>query len=67
MYDWLIFEHLGSLILDMDTPFVASYLETKFAEHNDPCKDMLWKYLARHGRYLEAAKILDQLTTSPEL
>lgn len=67
MYDWLITEHLASLLMDIETPFVLPFLESKFRDRVELCHDLLWKYLARHGRFLEASKILDELASSPEL
>lgn len=67
LYEWLVSEQLSSLILDIQTPFLVQFLERKFMERSDQYKDILWKYLARHGRFLDAAKILDQLALSPEL
>lgn len=67
LYDWLVSEHLGSLLLDIETPFILPFLESKYAARDDLCKDLFWKYLARHGRFMDAAKILDSLASSPEL
>ncbi|PJF18270.1 Nuclear pore complex, Nup155 component [Paramicrosporidium saccamoebae] len=50
----------------METPYLLAYLESRFLDHSEACRDLLWKYLARHGRFIDAAKILDQLASSPE-
>lgn len=67
LYEWLISEHFGSLLLDIETPFILPFLESKYATRDDACKDLFWKYLARHGRFMEAAKLLDSIASSPEL
>ncbi len=67
LYDWLISQHLSSLILDLDTPFIVPFLEVKFSTCQDEFKDILWRYLARHGQFVQAARILDELAVSPEL
>lgn len=66
-YEWLINNNLSFLLMDLETPFILVFLEARFMEHSDACKDLLWKYLARHGRYFDAARVLNSLVLAPEL
>lgn len=65
-YEWLISERLGHLLLGVETPYIVPFLQGKLASNDPLGREYLWKYLARHGHFVEAAKILDQLASSPE-
>ena len=67
LYEWLVQERLGHLLLDYETPYLMQFLENKFKERNETCRDLLWKYLARQGKYMDAAHILDIMSRSPDL
>lgn len=67
LYEWFIDNRMSHLLLGINSPFVLNFLQSRFVERVDAAKDLLWKYLAKQARYLQAARILDEMATSPEL
>ncbi len=67
LYDWFIDRQLSSMLLDLETPYIQRYLEMHFANRDENCKDLLWKYLAKHRHNMQAARVLDELSQSPDL
>ncbi|KAL7276341.1 hypothetical protein RUND412_000680 [Rhizina undulata] len=63
LYDWLFARGLSERLLEVESPFVLSYLQRKsFTSLNHA--DLLWQYHARRENFFEAAKVLHTLAQS---
>lgn len=67
LYEWFIDHRMSHLLLNINSPLILNFLQSRFVKRVDTAKDLLWKYLAKHAQYLQAAKILDEMATSTEL
>ena len=56
LYDWYLEQGRTDRILEIQSPYVATYLERK-SEHDLAHADLLWKYYAQADRYHEAATV----------
>lgn len=59
-YDWFFSKGLENRLLDINTPFILSYLQTN-AKTNFDIADLLWVYLQKHEDYYGAAQVLFDL------
>lgn len=66
LYQWLVDNQSSSILIEAETAFVLSFLQEKFASRDDACRDLLWRYLAKRGQGIAAARILEELATSTE-
>ncbi|KAK2734191.1 hypothetical protein FQN57_001845 [Myotisia sp. PD_48] len=64
LYDWYLERGLSERLLEIKTPFVATYLERKSTEDIFHA-DLLWKYYAQSDRFYDAAVVQLQLAKSP--
>lgn len=64
LYDWYLSSGWSDRLLDVESPFVISYLQRKSANNIDHA-DLLWRYYAHHNSYAEAAKVQLYLVKSP--
>lgn len=63
MYDWLVSQNREEKLLDMETPFILSYLMEK-AGSSLKISNILWVYYSRRSKFFESAEILYRLATS---
>ncbi|EGE08194.1 nuclear pore complex protein Nup155 [Trichophyton equinum CBS 127.97] len=64
LYDWYLARGLSDRLLEIRSPFVATYLERKSTEDIFHA-DLLWKYYAQSDRFYDAAVVQLQLAKSP--
>jgi len=64
LYQWLVQEGFVSVLLDIKSSFVLPFLKKRFAERDPLFLDLLWKYQARNGLALDAARTLYELALS---
>lgn len=64
LYDWYLSQGWSDRLLDVESPFVVSYLRRKSSDNIDHA-DLLWRYYAHHHSYVEAAKVQLYLAKSP--
>ncbi|CAI5757874.1 unnamed protein product [Candida verbasci] len=62
-YDWFIQQNVSERLLEINTPFILTYLEEK-SENNLAMSDLLWLYHAKRENYFDAARILYALAIS---
>lgn len=68
VYDYFISSEKEELMLEFQTPFIDSYLnEEDIMENQNILLELLWKYYARHSRYMSAARTLFKLASKPNL
>lgn len=53
LYEWYVANGLENELLDIDSPYILEFLQSRDAELN-----LVWRYHARHGRHDEAARAL---------
>ncbi|KAG4305935.1 hypothetical protein PORY_000845 [Pneumocystis oryctolagi] len=63
LYDWYVERGMLERILNIETPYVQTYLERKSINNLD-LADLLWQYHSRHGLFYEAARVLYELAQS---
>ncbi|WEW59573.1 hypothetical protein PRK78_005047 [Emydomyces testavorans] len=63
LYDWYLERGWSDRLLQIKTPFVATYLKRKSTEDTFHA-DLLWRYYAQSGRFYEAAAVQLQLAQS---
>lgn len=62
-YQWFINQGVSERLLDINTPFILSFLEEK-SENDLALSDLLWLYHAKRENYFAAANILYALSIS---
>lgn len=62
-YDWFISKGVNERLLEVDTPYIQSYLEIK-AKSDINIANLLWVYYQRHQNYYAAAQVLFVLAKS---
>lgn len=62
-YQWFINQGVNERLLDINTPFILSFLEEK-SENDLTLSDLLWLYHAKRENYFAAANILYSLSIS---
>ncbi|ORX34408.1 Non-repetitive/WGA-negative nucleoporin C-terminal-domain-containing protein [Kockovaella imperatae] len=60
LYDWQVATNRQEQLLEYATPFIEKYLQETSSDIEDR-RDLLWKFYARSGEYLLAAKALHEL------
>lgn len=64
-YDWCVINGASKKLLEIDTPYVLNYLETKSKENNGKnMNELLWVYYSKRGKFLEAANVLYSLSSN---
>lgn len=63
LYDWYLSKGWSDRLLQIESPFVESYLQRK-SEQDVSHADLLWKYYAHDRNYLEAANVQLKLAKS---
>ncbi|KAF2141417.1 uncharacterized protein K452DRAFT_309183 [Aplosporella prunicola CBS 121167] len=63
LYDWYLERGQSDRLLDIDSPYVISYLQRKSVEEAGHA-DLLWRYYAHHHSFFEAATVQLQLAKS---
>lgn len=65
-YEWLVKPPgYSQVLLELpETGFLYKYLRSTFLARNDLHRDLLWKWLARSGRFSEAASVLASIAES---
>ena len=63
LYDWYLDQGRTDRILEIQSPYVATYLERK-SENDFVHADLLWKYFVQSDRYHEAATVQVMLAKS---
>lgn len=56
LYDWYLSQGWSDRILDVQSPFVISYLQRR-SEEDASKADLLWRYHAHYHSYAEAAQV----------
>ncbi|KAK9481221.1 Nup133 N terminal like-domain-containing protein [Lipomyces japonicus] len=62
-YDWFVSRGLAQRLLEIDTPYIESYLENN-ARTNLQQADLLWVFEAKKEQYLQAGQVLYRLAQS---
>lgn len=62
-YDWYESRGLRERLLDIESPYIEGYLERKARQSVD-FADLLWQYHARKTAYIDAARVLYDLSRS---
>lgn len=63
LYDWFIAQDISEILLELETPFILSYLEEKSGD-SVIISDLLWIYQSKKGEYYSAALISYSLALS---
>ncbi|EEH47111.1 uncharacterized protein PADG_03209 [Paracoccidioides brasiliensis Pb18] len=63
LYDWYLMHGWSERLLQVQTPFVVTYLQRKSTEDLSHA-DLLWRYYAQSSRFYEAASVQLQLAQS---
>lgn len=67
LYDWLVKSRYSQSLLEMPpSEFLLKYLRNTFISREALHRDLLWKWLARSGRFAEAASVLATIAESRE-
>uniref|UniRef100_A0A6G1SEV7 Nuclear pore complex protein Nup155 n=1 Tax=Aceria tosichella TaxID=561515 RepID=A0A6G1SEV7_9ACAR len=67
LYEWLCEKNLSSKLLEVQSPFIESFLKKKaesdcYSTHH---LDLMWRFYERRGNFFGAAQILDKLACKP--
>jgi nuclear pore complex protein Nup155 len=67
LYEWLCEKNLSSKLLEVQSPFIESFLKKKaesdcYSTHH---LDLMWRFYERRGNFYGAAQILDKLACKP--
>lgn len=62
-YDWFIAKGVNERLLEVDTPYIQSYLEMR-AKTDISIANLLWVYYKRHQNFYSAAQVLLSLAKS---
>ncbi|ORY76962.1 putative nucleoporin [Protomyces lactucae-debilis] len=62
-YDWYVSRNLQERLLEISSPFIEPYLRRK-AQSSLAFANLLWHYHARRQAYLDAAKVLHNISRS---
>lgn len=67
VYEWLLSHNLLGELLGIDEPSLGEFLGRSVSRTPDNLRlaDLLWKYYERKGQHSGAAKILENLATTP--
>ncbi|KAL7409572.1 Non-repetitive/WGA-negative nucleoporin C-terminal-domain-containing protein [Mrakia frigida] len=65
LYDWMISRQMADQVLEMQTPFIESYLAKEPLSH--PRANLLWQFYARSGNSAQAALVQAHLAQTLEL
>lgn len=67
LYEWLCEKNLSSKLLEVQSPFVESFLKKKAESDSYSTNhlDLMWRFYERRGNFLGAAQILDKLASKP--
>lgn len=63
LYDWYLSQGWSERLLEVQSPFVVSYLERKSQEDVSKA-DLLWRYHAQYNNFMEAAVVQLELAKS---
>lgn len=65
LYEWLCDKNLSSKLLEVQSPYVESFLKKKAESDNySTCYlDLMWRFYERRGNFYNAAQILDKLAS----
>ena len=63
LYDWYLSQGWNDRLLDIDSPFVITYLQRK-SDQDVAHADLLWRYYAHYEDFLETAKVQLHLAKS---
>ena len=63
LYDWYLSQGWSDRLLDIDSPYVISYLQ-RMSKDERKHTDLLWRYYANYHSFFEAAKVQLQLAKS---
>ena len=64
LYDWYLSEHKEDRLLEVQSPYIITYLERRSGE-SVGISDLLWRYHSRIGHNHEAAEVQLKLARSP--
>lgn len=62
-YDWFVAKGVVNRLMDIETPFILSYLEHK-AKTDLQISNLLWSYHEKHGNFYQATTVLFGLAKS---
>lgn len=67
LYEWLCEKNLSSKLLEVQSPFVESFLKKKAESdcYSTNHLDLMWRFYERRGNFFGAAQILDKLASKP--
>ena len=67
LYEWLCEKNLSTKLLEVRSPFVENFLRKKAESdcYSTSHLDLMWRFYERRGKFLNAARILDQLASKP--
>ena len=66
LYDWYLARGLSERLLEIKTPFVATYLQRRSTEDIFHA-DLLWRYYMQSNQFYDAASVQFELAKSPFL
>jgi len=64
LYDWYLSQGRADRLLEIQSPYVITYLVRKSSE-DIACADLLWRYYSQWGRHHDAANVQLSLAKSP--
>lgn len=69
LYEWLCEKNLSAKLLEVQSPYVESFLKAKAEADNANFSanylDLIWRFYERRGNFFNAAQILDRLASRP--
>lgn len=67
LYEWLCEKNLSSKLLEVQSPYVESFLKKKAESdcYSTNHLDLMWRFYERRGNFFGAAQILDKLASKP--
>lgn len=64
LFQWLISFQMTETLLSLKSKFIEKFLQNE--KSNPVIADLLWKYYAKHGQFLQSAQVLMDLANSSE-